>query len=192
MAKWRKQRVTLPRDHNWRGQPGNKVFVANRGDVRFEFPEDWIVKPGPDSIRFWNREPPDDDCLLQISVIPLPPGIDWSGLPLVELLDATTNDDSRDTTRCGEVVTVQRHRLEAVWVESLFTDPVEQREARSRTCLARGGDVQTLITLDFWPEDAERFGPVWDQLMHTLKLDARIDMAGRPVITPASARGKRR
>jgi hypothetical protein len=185
MAKWTKQRVQLPANHNWRGRPGNKLFVANRGDVRFEFPEDWIVKPGPDSIRFWDREPPDDDCLLQISVIPLPPGIDWSGLPLTEMLDAATRDDERGLERCSEVQTIKRQKLEAAWVESRFTDPIEQREARNRTCLARGGNVQTLITMEIWPEDLERFGPVWDEVLATLKLDQKVDLAGRPVIRPS-------
>jgi hypothetical protein len=108
------------------------------------------------------------------------------------MLDAATTDDERGTTRTGEVRSVQRPRLEAVWAEATFTDPVEKREARSRTCLARGGNVQTLITLDYWPEDADRFEPVWDLILATLKLDARVDLAGRPVITPPSARGKRR
>ena len=168
--KWKKTTLKLKDDHQWTGTPGYKVFVADRGAVRFEFPETWIVTPGEDAIKFYNRRPPDDDCLLQLSVMRLPPGIDWSGLPLRVLLKEATRDDHRGAVPLGEIVDVRRPDLELAWTEARFTDPVEQREALSRTCLARGSNIQPLITLDYWPEDAGRFVPVWDHVLETLRL----------------------
>src|SRR5262249_23366387 len=37
--------LPLPENHGWRSQPGYLIFVANRGEVRFDYPEDWIIGP---------------------------------------------------------------------------------------------------------------------------------------------------
>src|SRR5215210_1801244 len=78
MSKWQKRTLKLRDDHTWSGRPGCRVFVADRGAVRFDFPQDWIVIPQADSIRFHDKQPPDDDCVLGVSYLRLPP-IDWSG-----------------------------------------------------------------------------------------------------------------
>src|SRR5207249_3004642 len=105
--KWDKQVLRLQPNHTWRCQPGYKVFVAGRGDVRFDVPQDWVFEPGKSSFCFFDRSPPDDDCRL---------------------------------------------------------------EASSRACLARGANIQPLITLDYWLDDAQRVEPVWDEVLRTLQL----------------------
>jgi hypothetical protein len=60
---------------------GCNVFVADRGAVKFDFPREWVIAPGDDSINLHDKAPPDDDCVLAVSYLRLPP-IDWSGLPL--------------------------------------------------------------------------------------------------------------
>ena len=128
------------------------------------------MTPSEDAIKFYNRPPPDDDCLLQLTVMYLRPDIDWSGLPLTELVRQAIKDDFRGIISEGEMVHVRRADLELAWIETRFIDPNEHREACSRTCLARSGNIQPLITLDFWPEDAERFGAVWDEVLRSLRL----------------------
>jgi hypothetical protein len=170
VAQWEKRTLELPPDHGWRCKPGHRIFVANRGAVAFDYPAEWAVEPGPDSIRFTDRKPPDDNCLLQLSVIMLPKGIDWTGLSLGYLLRTWVRQESGTCTIRGEIVTVRRPDLELAWVEDRRMDPREHREACSRACLARGNDVQAFLTIDYWPEDAERAVSVWDEVLRTLQL----------------------
>ena len=175
-AKWTKHVLKLKAHHQWRARAGYKIFVADRGAVRFDFPESWVVIPGEDSIKFHDKTPPDDDCTLQLSVMRLPPQVDWSGLPLSFLVSEATTGDRRDIFERGEVHTEQRHGRELAWVEVRFRDPTQGgREAHSRTCLARSGNVQPLITFDFWADDAERLAPVWDAVLDSLRVNVPID-----------------
>ncbi len=169
MAKWDKRTLKLPEKHGWHARPGYKIFVADRGAVRFDFPEDWVVVPTEDSIKFHDKPPPDDDCTLGLSVMRLPPG-DWSGLLLATLVRQVIEHDSRGVTAVGEVVEVRRTDLELAWAEVRFIDPIENRPARSRTCLARAQDVQPLITFDFWEPEAPRLGKVWDEILRSLRV----------------------
>jgi len=170
MAKWSKRKLRLDKGHRWKAKPGYKIFVANWGDVRFDFPADWVVIPGDDSIKLHDRQPPDDDCVLQVSVMHLPRGIDWSSLPLAQLLEEVTKDDSRGPMSWGEIQYEKRPDFELAWLEARWVDPSEQRDACSRACLARGSNVQPLITMDFWLDDMERFLPVWDEVLRSLRV----------------------
>lgn len=168
--RWEKSERKLRAAHGWRAKPGYKIFVADRGAVRFNFPADWTVEPGADSTRFHDRQPPKDDCLLQVSYLYLNPAVDWSSLPLDDLLADVVQHDERKVIPRGEAVHVWRTDLELAWIDAAFHDPVERREACSRSCFARGSNIQAFITMDFWPEDAKRFLPVWDQVLETLRL----------------------
>src|SRR5712691_7502007 len=97
-VKWKKQVVKLKDDHGWRAKPGHKIFVADRGAVRFDIPENWYVEPGDDSIRFNDKKPPDDDCLLQMSVMYLNGEIDWTGFPLTRCIEEALLSDTRGVT----------------------------------------------------------------------------------------------
>lgn len=48
---------------------------------------------------------------------------------------------------------------------------MEKREARSRICIGIGVAVQALITMEYWPEDAGRAIPVWDEALRSLQLE---------------------
>lgn len=172
MARWTREVRKLPRGHAWKARPGYKIFVADRGAVRFDYPGDWIVRPGDDAdIEVRDREPPDDDCLLQLTLLRLHPGIDWRGPPLPELLAEATRGDRRVVTSRGEIISVQRDDLELAWQENRFIDVTQgNREAVSRACLARRGTILPLITMDFWLDHLDRFGPVWDEVLRTLQL----------------------
>jgi len=168
--KWKKQSLKLKDDHTWKAKPGHRIFVAGRGAVRFDIPQNWLLDPKTDSFQFHDRKPPKDDCRLEVSYVHLSPAIDWSKLPLSYLLEQLVKEDPRKPYTQSEVHTEQRPDLEYAWVEIYFIDPVEKREAISRHCLARGANVQPHITMDFWPEHAERYTPVWNEVLRTLQL----------------------
>ena len=182
--KWEKTTLNLPPGHGWKAKPGYNVFVADRGAVRFDFPAHWVVLPGKDgSIRFHDKRPPADDCVLAVSVIRLPPVQGgWEALvPLEALVAEAVKRDGRGATPVGEVVKVSRPDLELAWAELSFIDPNEKRPARSRCCLARARGVQPLITMDYWESDAGQVTPVWDEVLRTLQV-------GVPVGNPMSPR----
>ena len=177
--KWQQQSYGLPRNHQWKARPGNKVFVADRGKAMFEVPDDWTFSPNPDgggSIRFFDKPKENDaDIRLEFSIIYPPRGadrpIDWSGLPLTNLIEqCALAGDTRGITNRGPFQQQWRGDVEIAWLEVDFHDPVENRLAHSRLSLSRGPGVYAFITLDFWPEDAHRAHKVWDCVMETLKL----------------------
>ncbi|HET7089251.1 MAG TPA: hypothetical protein VFL17_11405 [Anaerolineae bacterium] len=167
--RWTKQTLTLKDTHSWKAPPGYNIFAADRGAVRFNFPHGWVVVPAADCIELYDRQPPDDDCRLAVSYLRLPP-IDWSGLPLAQLITTVVEGDHREVLARGAIVNVPREDLEVAWTEIRFMDPQEHREAFSRVALARGQNLQALITFDFWADDAPRLRPVWDEVMHSVEL----------------------
>lgn len=171
MAKWDKRTLRMRQDHHWKAKPGYTIFVANAGEVRFDIPESWIILPGKDAaIEIRDQQPPDDDCLLQVSVMRLNPEIDWSSLPLAQLFEEATKDDSRGPMARGETHYEKRDDCELAWLEGRWVDPSEQREAFARACMALGSNVLPFITMDFWVDDLARFGPVWDEVLRTLRV----------------------
>lgn len=173
MGRYRKKTLRLQEQHTWTARPGYNVLVLDRGAVRLNFPRDWVVIPDPDSMKVYDRRPPDDDCRLAVSYMRLPPA-DWSGLPLAELVEVANQGDERPIYLRGQIIAARRGDLELAWREMHFVDPQEQREARSRFCLARSGLIQAMITFDFWEADAERCRPVWDTVLETLALNGYI------------------
>ena len=173
-GRWEKQTLKLRDSHTWKAPPGYNIFVADRGAVRFNFPHGWIIVPASDCTELYDRKPPDDNCRLAVSYMRLPP-IDWSGLPLAQLISTIVDGDPRKVLSRGEVVKVPRPDLEAAWAEISFMDPQENREAFSRIALARGRNLQALITFDFWPEGAALLGPIWDEVMRSVELGQYVD-----------------
>ena len=169
MTEWQKETLRLKEKHGWQAKPGYKIFVVDQGALRFDVPQDWIVDLATTSFKFYNRQPPDDDCALEVSLIRLPP-IDWRGLPLWQLLLKSGNDEDSGRIRETDVRKVDRPDLEMVWAETTFIDPGQKRKAHTRICLARGSNLQVLITLTFWADDATWLSPVWDEMLSSLRL----------------------
>ena len=172
MDNWERRTYRMPENHTWSAAPGNKIFVADRGAMQFEYPKDWVVSPGDSgSIRFFDQEEADADIRLEISLIYVPP-IDWSGLSLTRLIDdVALSEDPRGLTERDRFHEMRRATLEAAWLKVSFTDPGENRKAHSHICLARGPAAYSFITMDYWPEDARRARKVWNTVLNTLKLD---------------------
>jgi hypothetical protein len=176
---WCKKTFKLPETHGWTASPGHNVFVADQGAVRLEYPQSWIVAPvdGDISIGIYDAQPPDDNVRLAISVMHLPQQVDWSELPLEMLLKQVYQARSRDgnprNVDWQADVHIVRGDVEVAWMQGDFIDPAEQRRARTRASLARGGHdyiVQALLTMDYWLTDAARFEPVWDHALRSLRL----------------------
>ena len=170
----RKKSLRLKDSHSWKAPDGYKILVADRGAVSFNIPLSWHFEQ-VEPIELYDQPPPDDNARLSVSFWRLPPGIDWSGLPLVPMLADATKDNDEKTLARGEIVTVAREDLELVWTEHRFLDPEEQREAFSRIAIARGWDVQVLLTLDFWVDDSEKILPVWEEVLRSLQLGRHIE-----------------
>ncbi len=175
MAEWKRRTVDLPDDHGWTAKPGNSIFVANRGAVLFEYPSGWVIKPDGNSICLYDREAPDDNMRLQVSVFQTGSDrsiVDWSAMPpLASIMQhIVLADDPRQCTRKGPLFGASRRNLEYLWLEMGFMDPAGKRKAHSRACLARGGNVQAFITMEYWPEDRGVADRVWSNMLESLKL----------------------
>jgi hypothetical protein len=177
-AGFRHETQDLHDDHAWEVPPGLVVAVIDRGAVRFNVPRGWIPVPDTDALKFHDAHPPDDSCTLGASYLKLPPRIDWSALPLSGLL-CTAARGAPGRRQQGPAAVVERSDLELAWAEYSFEDANEHREARTRIAVARGADLQALITLDYWPEDAERLEPVWSEVLRSLELGRYVRVATR-------------
>lgn len=166
---WIKETLELNENHNWKSEPGTRIFVAGRGAVRFDVPQDWHFEPQEKSFRFIDRPKPDDNCCLEVSYNILPPA-DWSEFPLAPLLKKVIKDDERNVIERGEIVKLKRQTARVVWTQLKFIDANENREAYSRICIGLGSGVQCLITFEYWADDTERCIPVWDTVMNSLVL----------------------
>lgn len=173
---YRREGISLQQKTNWKAKPGCKIFVADRGAVRFEFPREWWVKGDTDSIKFRDRKPPDDDCVLAVSYLRLPPA-DWKTLPLPTLVAHVTEKSAerRSVHDWGEIVDAPRVDLEIAWRQGNYTDSKESRAAVTRLCLARRNYVQALLTMDCWASELERFAPVWNHVLDSLELDEPVE-----------------
>lgn len=160
--------------------PGCKIFVADRGAVRFDYPRRWIVQGDADGVRLYDRKPPRDGCVLAVSYVRIPP-IDWTGLPLSRLVVEATRGDGRTIESWGDVVEIRRIDLEIAWRQGRYIDAAENRPALTRLCLSRRRRVQSLLTMDFWEEHAKRFSRVWNLVLDSLQLDEPI---ANPFVEP--------
>ena len=122
-----------------------------------------------------DREPPNDNARLSVSFWRTPPGIDWSGLPLIPLLAQSLEGSELEILEREEIRKTARTDLEVVWTQHRFLDPVEKREAYSRIAMARGWDVHVLITFDLWVDDLQKFKHVWDEVLRSLQLGRYIE-----------------
>jgi len=170
VANWTRETLRLKARHGWKAKPGYKIFVADHGAVRFDVPEDWILDFGTTSFKFYDAQPPDDNCTLEVSLIRLP-HTDWSGLPLSKLiLDSLAREETGRRLQESDLRKADRWDLEMVWAEATFIDPNQHKKAHSRICLARGSNLHVLITFSFWAEDAPKLSIVWDEILRSLQL----------------------
>lgn len=165
----KKQVLRLKDNHTWNAPKGYKIVVLDRGAVSFNVPEKWVLV-GMEPVTLHDVQPPDDNVRLSVSFWHLPPGVDWSGLPLAPMLTDALKDSDLEIIERSDLTTIPRDDLEIVWTEHRFIDPQEKREAFSRITIARGWNVQALLTMDYWVNDRSKFLPAWHEVIRSLQL----------------------
>ena len=175
MAKRRKmdrQVFKLPKRHRWKAKEGNQIFVANKGDVRFEFPGGWVFDRTSGgtgkSVRFYDGNPPNDNIRLEVSVIHVPDPRAFTA-PLADVLNGSIGDIGENCRRT-EAFAMKLPQHDLALMELEYIDPVEKRPAHSVCCLARGAGIHALISLDYWPEDSAVALAAWEDVLGSLKL----------------------
>src|SRR4029453_287390 len=83
---------------------------------------------------------------------------------------AIVDDDPRLLRRDDRLFRLARKDIEIGWIEATFFDPGEEREAVSCICLARGVDLQLLLTFDFWADQQRRYPPIWLEILRSLQM----------------------
>lgn len=187
-SNWEMQEFNLPERHGWTAKPGNRIFVANQGAVRFEVPENWILElpKGSRSFQFFDGKPPNDDIRLDVRIMYLAathPDVDWPSVPqwnqppITDWLKKNVANDPRQPTRVGSPLTISVDGMTVTWLEMDFMDPVEKRPAHTRVCYALNTSVALLsiIAMDFWDDHADRARPVWNDILGTLKLGEYVE-----------------
>ena len=173
--KWRKRPMRLPQNHGWRASPGNSVFVANRGEVIFEFPIKWVITPIEDgSIRISDREPPKESMRIDVISFEFAPHLSTSATLEAMLNDLANEEQPREMISRGPIQEMYRPDFEVAWLQGDFIDSDENRKAHMRLCLARRGNLYAHITSDFYPEVARPAIKAWNRMLATLKIGERI------------------
>ena len=129
MTEWERDELELRARHGWRAQSGCKIFVVDRGAVRFDYPQDWVVSPDDDSVTLHDKEPPDANSRLAVSYVRLPP-VDWSGLPLAALVETGMRGYEQAIDTWGLMREARRGDLEAGVARGVLPRP--GREGRSQ------------------------------------------------------------
>jgi hypothetical protein len=174
MPEFEKEVLKLKAGHTWTCKPGYRICVLDQGAVRFDLPQDWVMKFQERSVQFYDLEPPDDNCRLEVSVLHHSQ-IDWTGLPLDQLLRGCAREKPGDPVEQGEIFRQSRPRVELVWLEKPFLDSQQGGKAAcTRIALVRGANAHAVITFDFWAADADRVVPVWDEVMSSLDLGLKV------------------
>lgn len=168
----------LAANHSWTAAKGYKVVAIERGAVIFNIPVDWVLEK-LQPVEIYDKKPPDDNARLSVSFWRLPPGIDWTDLPIDKLLtdasDPKHNQRELEILESGPVKKASRTDLELATRFQRFVDPQEKREAYTYMATARGWDVHVLITFDFWKDDLPKCAPVWDEALRSLQLGYNIE-----------------
>jgi hypothetical protein len=99
VPKWTKRELRMDEEHGWRCKPGYTIFVADRGAVRFDIPESWVVQVDAEGVKIHDKPPPDDNARIQLSIFFPPPVVEWDGLPLATMLAEALADRGREEAR---------------------------------------------------------------------------------------------
>lgn len=178
---WKKQTLKMKDNHTWKAPDGYIIIVVDRGALRFNVPKTWHTEMENNQLRIYDAKPPADEAGLIVTIFHLPPGVDWTGLPLDTLLEQSTEEKERvdpegnEILSRSEIVPVPREDIEMVWNEVKFIDVKEKRPAFSRHIMARGFDVAALITFSYWEGDEANYTAAWNELLRSIELGRYVD-----------------
>lgn len=164
----RRSTLSVRPDHTWTARPDHKILVLDRGAVRIEYPRHWHVLPGEGCIKISDAKPPHDECALGISHHRFPP--EAAELGVASLVKSTLERDSRPFSEVAPIVQEERRGLALAWGHARYVDAPSGREACTRICLARKGEIQALITFEFWLADLARCDPLWKTFIDSVRI----------------------
>lgn len=183
MRRPKSKRMRLPSGHGWRAKPNHKILVLGRGAVRLEYPETWIVEVDDDCAKVYDRQPPDDECVIGVSYHLWPP-VSAEGLGVGRLVRSALETDERSFVALDPIVEETRIDTALAWGQGRFVDSRSSREACARLCIARKAGIQALLTFDFWLSDLERCATQWRDFLASLQLGQWIaDPARGPLLS---------
>lgn len=168
MARSKARKAQLVPGHGWRAQPNHKILVLGRGAVRLEIPETWVVEMSDDSVKVFDKTPPDDDCLLAVSYHHWPAV--GQILSVGSLVRSAFEGDERSFVAIDPVIEETRIDIALAWAQGHFIDPRTNGKACARLCIARKAEIQALITFDFWLSDLPSCDRQWRMVLATLQL----------------------
>ena len=172
--KYKKSTLRLKDNHTWKAPKGYKIVVLERGAVSFNVPQNWLVAE-TEPFTMHDAKPPDDNARLAVSYWKFAPGIDWTGLPLDDLLLKSTADVGQEILAQSPIKRSERDDIELLWIEQRFLDAEQQRQAFSRIATGRGFDIHVVITFDLWVDDAPKFEAMWGEVLRSLQLGRVIE-----------------
>jgi len=174
MAKWEEIKdLKLHPNHQWQAKKGYKQFVANRGAVSFYFPRKWIDIPDGTVIQFYDKKPPNFNCILSVTCMQLPHSF-LKTISIVEHLQNLVENQEFEVVSRGSMFKEQRDEFDLVWTELCLVDPDKKRNFISRFCIAQSKGVQALIIFKFWASKVRRFDPIWEEIRCSIMLERYI------------------
>lgn len=176
-----RESLRLNPNHRWKSKPGYKICVIDRGAVRFDYPEDWIVQPSDHSLHLHDMPPSNESCDMGVSVFHMPPDFARE-IDIDDMLRKSLRDGDRTPYEESEMASISRDGMDIVWLEQRYKDADSGRDARFRTALARETCV-CIITMNYWAAKAATLEPVWDEVLRSLTMGMRIaDPTMGPVV----------
>ena len=182
-----RREVKLADNHGWHDTPGYKICVMGRGDIRFEYPEAWVVVPTESSLKIHDKPYPNDNMVLEVSVLKMPP-VDWSRAPSLEQLISDNMQKQGVLLMPSQVHRMEIPGLQLVWAERDDVDkdtgePVVWRQAH---CIPGGHYVGPglvgVITFGFWKRIYEEGDANFNHIVSTIVMGEKI---ADPSVGPA-------
>lgn len=136
--------------------------------MRLEYPDSWVVEATDDCVKVHDKAPPDADCALGVSYHRWP--AEGQSLSVATLVQTALETDERSLFALGPIVEHARTDIDVAWGQGTFVDRETGRDACARLCLARKGEIQALLTFDFWASDLARGDVQWDAFLASLEL----------------------
>jgi hypothetical protein len=137
-----------------------------------EIPQAWPVQVDDDSVKAFDKEPPDEDCVLAVSCHQWPAA--GQKPSVASLVRSSLESDERSFVAIDSVVEETKIDIVLAWGQGRFIDPRFDRDACARLCIARRAEVQALLTFDFWASDLTRCDQLWSMFLATLQLGSRV------------------
>jgi hypothetical protein len=172
--------MPLPENHGWRSSPGYKIFVANKGEVRFDYPESWEIDISA-PITFRDRPQPNDICRLRVFIYhptakqKQTPPIQEALQDLIDIARAESNEDLGYSLGQGQITVIPREDVDLAWRQDRYFDPNRQREISTRSCAARAGGTIALLMFDFPSDDRSTFDAIWEEILRSIQLGQIIE-----------------